>query len=152
MYTLYGATLTLNYLVGKNQRRLAKTSAIQNRYLALFKSAPSIDMTEESTTALEPTGASYKRCRLSTWNDQYEDSAFGEAVLNSTSTATEISNIREITFNEVEESWGTCTHFGIFENETGGKPLYVGELTTSISPVANSVPLVKVGQLKITLA
>jgi hypothetical protein len=77
---------------------------------------------------------------------------FTTFALNTSSTATEISNIREITFVEAEENWGTCTHFGIFENEIGGQPLYVGELTTSISPVANSVPLVKVGQLKITLA
>ena len=151
MYSLYGATLALNYLVGKDQKKNS-TGAVQNRYLALFKGTPSIDMTAESATALEPTAASYKRCKLSTWTNQYEDSAFGEAVLNSSGTATEISNNREITFNEATETWGTCTHFGIFEKETGGQPLYIGELTTSISPVANSVPLIKVGNLKISLA
>ena len=152
MYSLYGGTLALNYLVGKDQRRLTQNSAVQNRYLALYKAEPSMDMTEESATALEPTANSYKRCKLSTWNNQYEDSAFGDATLNASGTATEISNNREITFNEAEENWGTCTHFAIYENQTGGKPLYIGALVTSISPVANSVPLIKVGQLKITLA
>lgn len=151
MYSLYGATLALNYLVGKDQKRNTSSSTTQNRYLALFKAKPNIDMTEETVATLEPTAKSYKRCKLSAWNSQYEDSAFGDAVLNSEATLTEISNNREITFNEAEEGWGTCTHFGIFEKETGGKPLYIGALVTSISPVANSVPLIKVGQLRISL-
>lgn len=151
MYSFYGANLALNYLVGKDQTKNTNSTALQFRYLALFKSAPAGETSEEQYTALEPTATSYKRCKLSSWNNQIQITQFGDATYDSLNESTTIANNQEITFNEAEESWGTCTHFGIYEKETGGKPLYIGALVTSISPVANSVPLIKTGQLKITL-
>ena len=66
-------------------------------------------------------------------------------------STSEISNTREIHFQEATGSWGTITHFALYNSATGGTPLYVGALTEPITPTANTVPLIKVGQLKITL-
>lgn len=66
-----------------------------------------------------------------------------------TDTFSYINNV-EIHFNEATGSWGTITHFAIFTALTGGTMLAFGQLTAPIEPVADSVPVIRVGNLVIT--
>ena len=60
-----------------------------------------------------------------------------------------ITNIRDIYFYEATSSWGTITHFAIYDSLTGGNMLAYGQLTNSITPAANTIPVVRTGNLTI---
>ena len=132
MFTLNGATQSLNKLLGKEN--LNATC-----YIALSTTEPNI----QGANVTEPKGNNYARASTK--------DCMGNVALTSDFSTSEISNIREIHFQEATGSWGTITHFALYNSATGGTPLYVGALTEPITPTANTVPLIKVGQLKITL-
>ena len=131
MFTLNGATQSLNKLLGKENSNAC--------YIALSTTEPNI----QGSNVNEPKGNNYARASTK--------DCMGNVALTSDFSTSEISNIREIHFQEATGSWGTLTHFAIYNSATGGTPLYVGALTEPITPTANTVPLIKVGQLKITL-
>lgn len=144
-YTLQGAIQTLGQLLGT----YSQGSATIYRYIGLSTTQPSIS----GGNITEPKSASYKRALIA-----YKPSSgsaityFGQAASNVEGTAFEVSNNKEIHFNEALDAWGTCTHFIIFDSETDGNALYIGELVNPISPTANKVPLIRIGDLKITLS
>lgn len=143
-FTQQGALQTLGLLVGT----YTAGANTMYRYIGLVTATPSI----EGGAVVEPTASSYKRALIA-----YKPSSgasivyFTNAELNAEGTAFEIYNSNEIHFNEALEEWGTCTHFAIFDKDLGGNVLYVGELTAPITPAINTVPLIRTGDLKITL-
>lgn len=54
-----------------------------------------------------------------------------------------ITNNQEIHFNEATSAWGTQSYVCIYDAETGGNLIAWGTLSTSISPTANTVPVIK---------
>ena len=57
------------------------------------------------------------------------------------------TSIADVVFPEVQSAWGTVTHFAIYTQATGGTMLAYGTLTSSITPVVNTVPVIRAGQL-----
>lgn len=108
-------------------------------YLALSSTEP----TKSGENVTEPEENGYERVAISRF--------VSSVALNSDGSTFEITNNKEIHFTEATGDWGVITHFAIYSNKTGGTPLYVGALTEAIHPTANTVALIKVGQLKITL-
>ena len=133
MFTLYGTQQVFNQVLQMSN------SGYDSCYLALSTTEPTIN----NSNVTEPVGNGYSRIPISRF--------MAAPALSSDSSVTEITNNKEIHFNEATGNWGTITHFAIYTSSTGGKPLYVGALTQAITPTANTVPLIKVGQLKITL-
>jgi hypothetical protein len=79
-------------------------------YVALYTSAPT-----DADTGTEITGkAGYAR----------QEAAFGAAVDGAT------DNDADIEFGPAGESWGTITHVGVRDAETGGNLLWWAALTT----------------------
>ena len=144
-YTLEGAKQALGQLLGT----YAQGTATVFRYIGLSTTQPSMS----GGNITEPKSASYRRTLIA-----YKPSSgsaityFGQATSNVEGTAFEVSNNKEIHFNEALDTWEACTHFVIFDSETGGNALYIGELANPISPTANKVPLIRIGDLKITLS
>ena len=63
-----------------------------------------------------------------------------------------IKNSAIIFFNEAEHyGWGTITHFGIFTAKTGGKPIFYGELSSSVQIPRNYIPIFRAGKLQVGL-
>lgn len=64
--------------------------------------------------------------------DQNELSGDGYARISATFTVTgsTAENDAPITFGPATASWGTVSHFSVWDSVTGGNPLYKGELTT----------------------
>lgn len=63
-----------------------------------------------------------------------------------------IKNTAIIFFNEAEHyGWGTITHFGIFTSETGGTPIFYGELSSSVQIPKNYIPIFRAGKLQVGL-
>lgn len=88
-----------------------------NLYVALFTSDPTA-----SATGVECSGTGYAR-KAVVQNTTNWPAASGGSKSNGTA----------ITFAVAGGSWGTLTHFAIFDALTGGNMLYFGPLTASVT-------------------
>ncbi len=103
-------------------------------YVALSTADP----TEDGSGVAEPSGNNYARVETSsaTWN-------------SASSGAT--SNANAITFPVALGSWGTITHFVLYDAASGGNMLAYGSLASSQSVSADERPKFASGELDITL-
>ena len=130
-------------------------------YLALSSTKP-VQYPEEGLekpyNITEPSEASYKRVALTYGNTSLYFTDPVEAIkdLETGNYTFKISNSREIHFPECTDvsgwnSGNAIGYFAIFASETGGIPLYVGALESEIYVINNTVPLVRVGNLSISV-
>lgn len=97
-----------------NELLVGKTAfTLPTAYVALYTAAPS-----DSGGGTEVTGGSY--ARKSTAGADWAASSGGS-----------IANAAVITFVTATGSWGTVTHFGVFDAATVGNLLWWGALGTS---------------------
>ena len=109
-----------DYLVNSWLDTLSNTSfAVTTAYIALSTTAPNADGTNVS----EP-GDTYARQSIA-WN-----AAASRAKDNS----------GEIAFPEATASWGTVTHFAIYDAASGGNMLWYGTLTDARAIGAGDTP------------
>jgi hypothetical protein len=97
-----------------NELLVGKTAfTLPTAYVALYTAAPS-----DSGGGTEVSGGSYARKSTvgADWN---------------TSSGGSISNANAITFVTAAGSWGTVTHFGVFDASTTGNLLFWAALTAS---------------------
>ena len=94
----------------------------------------------------EPVGNGYARALFGTNGSNSE--------LNNAQVTDEgvLTNKNIIYFGEATGDWGEQKYYCLFSSATGGNLLAYGELTNPISPTSGTVPLVRVGEIKITLA
>lgn len=81
-----------------------------NIYFALSTADP----TEDGSGIAEPSGNGYARAKCNTWN---------------AATSRQTKNTNQVSFATPTGSWGTITHFGIFDALTGGNFLGYGALS-----------------------
>jgi hypothetical protein len=137
MITHYFANKILPLLCGKTSS-LTSASSI---YVGLSTSAPLAD----GTNVTEPVGNGYARVLLG--NTSQELTQKMGTVANG-----HVENDEIIYFPEATGSWGTITHFCIFDSASSGNLLAFGALSTSIQPVANTIPIVRIGELDLSLS
>lgn len=118
------------------------------RYLALSSTAPAAD----GTNITEPSGNGYQRISLkaniiSTLGDNFD---LNNPTYDSVNDKYSYTNIKDIYFYEATGSWGTLPYFAIFSSSTGGTVVAYGTLDNAISPIANTVPVIRTGDLTIT--
>jgi hypothetical protein len=106
-------------------------------YVALNTGVPSDD---GGGNFLEPVGNSYTRVAHTNNKSNWTTSSNG-ALENSTA----------VTFPQATGPWGTVTHFGIFDNSTGGNLLGSGALTLSKTIVSGDTASFASGALDISL-
>lgn len=99
-------------------------------YLGLHVSA-----TGDDNSGTEVTGGNYSRTAIT----------FGAPVNGST------SNDALVTFPTSSASWGVVTHFGIYDQASGGNLLYWGALTVSKTVDSGDIFTVPTGNLTVTL-
>lgn len=109
-------------------------SAPATLYVALFTAAPT-----DAGGGTEVTGNNYSR-KAVTANTTNFPAASGGSVANGAA----------ITFATPSGSWGTVTHFGLFDASTSGNLLYWGALTTSKTPGNGDTVSFAIGALTIT--
>lgn len=148
MITNYASNLVLNSMCGKT----TTISIAPRAFLALSSTEPTVlggGVTEPTDTA------GYRRKQIGYAQDTYSQ-------LMGTPSNGEITNTQEIHFDEATASWGTCSYACIYDAQTGGNLIAWGELghydsitgewvAQSISPVANTVVVIKAGDLKISI-
>ena len=106
----YWENKVLNHIFGKG------SYSPPTIYLALSTAAPA----DDGSGLAEPSGNSYSRMQTSIgdWNQ-----ASGGSVING----------EDITFPQASGSWGTITHFALFDSASGGNLLAYGALSTPIN-------------------
>jgi hypothetical protein len=62
-----------------------------------------------------------------------------------------MSNDVAITFPTASASWGTVTHFGVFDASTAGNLLYWGALSVSKAVGSGDTASFAIGELDVTL-
>ena len=103
-------------------------------YLGLSSTAPAVDGSGVS----EPlASAGYERVELTNLGEPSNGV---------------ISNDSEISFPESSASWGTVTHFVLYDAPTNGNLLMFNVLSQSRSVETATIVMVKTGSLKLTLA
>lgn len=106
----------------------------QNYYIGLSTSAPNINGTNVHEP---PSDAGYARVQLT--------------MLSEPSTGV-VTNTQAINFNESTASWGTITHFVIYDSGVvgGGNLLMYGMLSTPRSVEAATIMTIKEGYLNLS--
>jgi hypothetical protein len=111
-------------------------SASGNMYIALSTADP----LDDASGIAEPVGNNYSRVTVAN-NTTNWNTASGGATSNKTA----------IEFPEASGSWGTISHFAIFDDPTAGNLLGHGELTVHKAVISGDVLRFKAGDLGITL-
>lgn len=119
-----------NALINATLRNTSYTSP-STVYAALFTSDPT-----DAGSGTEVSGGSYARKAIT----------FG-APSNGAST-----NSAAVEFDQATGSWGTITHFGIYDASTSGNLLYHGALTTSKTIDSGDVFKFSTSNISVTLA
>jgi hypothetical protein len=99
----------------------AKPSSL---FFALFTAAPS-----DSGGGTEVTGGSYARVSITPSNTNFNATQGGTSGVSSGSGGN-TTNAVAITFPAPSASWGTVTHYGVFDASSGGNLLVWGALNT----------------------
>jgi len=104
----------------------------------IFVALSTADPTDDASGIAEPSGGSYARV---------ETAAADWDVSSGGATA----NANAVTFPAATASWGTCTHFALYDASTGGNMLAHGSLGTSKSITTGDTAEFAVGDLDVTL-
>ena len=128
------STYFLNCIMG-NVFNTKENPTLPNKvYLGLSSTAPAVDGSGVS----EPlASAGYERVELTNLGEPSNGV---------------ISNDSEISFLESSASWGTVTHFVLYDAPTNGNLLMFNVLSQSRSVETATIVMVKTGSLKLTLA
>lgn len=118
-------------------------------YVGLLTAAPS-----DAGGGTEVSGNAYARVKaaagasqaLTDWKSTQNDS------LASSGTTGNTTNTNAITFPTPTATWGTVTHFGIYDASTGGNLLFWGALTISKTINQSDTVTFPSGTLSITFA
>jgi len=118
-------------------------------YVGLLTAAPS-----DSGGGTEVSGGSYARVKaaagasqdLTDWKSTQNDS------LASTGTGGNTTNTNAVNFPTPSATWGTVTHFGIYDALTGGNLLFWGALTIAKTINQSDTVTFPAGSLSITFA
>lgn len=126
----------LNSIFG-NTSNFGALATAPTVHVALSTSAPAM----AGTGVTEPSGSGYARVATSA-------SDWANATLADPSV---LSNATIITFPEATGSWGTITHFALYDALTSGNVLAYGTLTASRAPVSGDTARFAVGELSTQL-
>lgn len=121
----------LDHIFGMGNRNYTPPSNI-------FVALSTADPTDDASGIAEPSGGAY--ARVSTAYTDWDVAAAGA-----------LDNANAITFPEATASWGTITHFALYDALTGGNMLAHGSLTTSKSVSSGDTIQFAAGDLDVTL-
>lgn len=128
-------TYFLNCVAGNLFGTKTTPSIPSTYYIGLSTTAPAID----GTNVTEPdTAAGYARVALMTLSEP---------------TTGVVTNSQAITFDESTASWGTVTHFVIYDTAErgGGNLLMYGQLSTARVVETATIMTIKAGYLKLSV-
>jgi hypothetical protein len=124
----YAEDKILDHITGKT------SFTMPTAYVALSTADP----TDDASGIAEPSGNGY--ARVTTSGSDWDASSGGA-----------IANAAAITFPTATGSWGTISHFALYDAATDGNMLAHGALDTPTAITTNQIPNFAIGALDITL-
>lgn len=103
----------------------------------LYLAVSTADPTDAGTGAAEPVGNGYARVAT--------------AAADWARTGNVIDNVNQLSFPEATGSWGTLTHFAVYEALTGGNMLFHAPLATAKAIAANETLRFPAGNITVSL-
>ncbi len=137
MISNYASNIILKNMLGKGSQYF---SFVTRAFLALSSTEPQAN----GQGVTEPVGNGYVRKQLGYYQDTY-----GQLMGNPENGV--IKNSQEIHFNKATGDWGQQRYACIYDAATGGNLIAWGELATPITPVENTVPVIAVDGLVISI-
>lgn len=125
-------TYFLNCAAGNIFNTKTSPALPTNYYIGLSTSAPAISGSGVTEPSID---AGYARVRLTSLSEPNNGV---------------VTNSQAINFNESTASWGTITHFVIFDSATGGNLLMYGTLSTPRSVETATIMTIKEGYLSLS--
>lgn len=125
-------TYFLNCAAGNIFNTKTSPALPTNYYIGLSTSAPAISGSGVTEPSID---AGYARVRLTSLSEPNDGV---------------VTNSQAINFNESTASWGTITHFVIFDSATGGNLLMYGTLSTPRSVETATIMTIKEGYLSLS--
>lgn len=116
-------------------------------YVALLSSAPF-----DSGGGVELSGGAYSRVAVTSSLANWAGTQGAGTTTASSGTSGNTSNNIAITFPTPTATWGTATHFGIYDASSGGNLLFYGTLTIAKTINASDTVTFPIGSLSITFA
>jgi hypothetical protein len=117
-------------------------------YVGLYTAAPS----DPNTTGTEVSGGSYARVAVTSSLANWAGTQAAASTVASSGTGGQTSNNNAITFPTPSATWGTVTHFAIYDAATTGNELFWGALTISKTINNGDTVSFPAGSLAITFA
>ena len=122
-----------DYLENKLLNHVLKVSSFSvptNLYVSLHTADPT-----DTGTGTEVSGTSYARTLCNGWT---------------TAASRASSNSAAVTFPAAGGSWGTITHWAVWDASTGGNCLFHGSITTPNAIIATNIVSFAIGQLSLS--
>lgn len=116
-------------------------------YVALLTAAPS-----DSGGGTEVSGGAYARVAVTSSLTNWAGTQSAGSTTASSGTSGQTSNNIAITFPTPSSTWGTATHFGIYDASTGGNLLFHGALSIAKTINESDTVTFPVGTLSVTFA
>lgn len=116
-------------------------------YVALFTAAPS-----DTGGGTELSGNNYARVSVASSLANWAGTQSAGSTSASSGTGGQTSNNNAITFPTPSATWGTVTHFGIFDASTSGNLLFHGALSISKTINQDDTVSFPAGSLTVTFA
>lgn len=104
----------------------------------IYVALSTADPLDDASGMAEPSGNGYTR--VTTANTDWAASSGGAT-----------SNVNSLSFPQATGSWGTATHFALFDASSGGNMLAHGTLGTPQAIVSGNTPSFGVGDLDVSL-
>lgn len=118
-----------------------------NLYVGLLTAAPS-----DSGGGTEVTGNNYSRVTVASSLANWAGTQSAGSTVASSGTGGQTSNNNAITFATPSGTWGTVTHFGIYDAASAGNLLFYGALTIAKTINQSDTVTFPAGSLTITFA
>lgn len=128
-------TMLSNYLETAWVNHVLRNTGYTSPGTSVYVSLHTAD-TAEDGSGTEVSGNNYSRVQVTAWDAP-------------ASRATQ--NTNAISFPTPSGSWGTITHYGIWDASSSGNLLFYGALTSSIAPTASSTVQFAAGALDLAI-
>lgn len=122
-------------------------AAPTNLYVGLLTAAPS-----DSGGGTEVSGNNYSRVTVANSLANWAGTQSAGSTVASSGTGGQTSNNAAITFATPSGTWGTVTHFGIYDAVSGGNLMFWGALTISKTINQSDTVTFPAASLSITFA
>ena len=113
--------------------KIASFTQPSNLYVALSTTTP----VDDGSNVTEPVGNGYARTLCNGWT-------------RSGTSPTQVQNTAAVTFPTATGSWGTLTHFVIYDASTSGNPIAWGALGASQAITTNDIAQFAANALTVT--